>query len=315
MYICAYVYTVVCMECLCAAVPLSLSHPRAYLDSESDGDTPLLNQLRMHLSGFIARLVLSLPRGEARVRLLTSDMKFCLFHLFGNWCGHLGLHKRHFEISRRWEGKMEETLEGMWYHFVFIFVALYFRKILQNALWQDFHGVLNCMLRQNGSMTYPCASHTPRVWICCSVACCSPLVCCWPYVTWDIVFCWHWAAPLQYICWNCPSACRRGCGIWECSYVCAPVHSQVLSTLRTHPSCLQPPPNTFQLTLQHSHSSSHLQTHYRPYLHTHLLTFRPILTPLYSPPNLSACSLYPYLYHHTVEHTTTLSSSSSPSTT
>ena len=78
-----------------------LSLFRTYLDSESDGDTPLLNQLRMHLSGFIARLVLSLPRGEARVRLLTSDMKFCLFHLFGNWCGHLGLVKRNFDISRR----------------------------------------------------------------------------------------------------------------------------------------------------------------------------------------------------------------------
>ena len=82
-------------------LPLSC-HFRNYLDSESDGDTPMLNQLRMHISGFIARLVLSLPRGEARVRLLTNDMKFCLFHLFGNWCGHLGLVKRHYEISRRW---------------------------------------------------------------------------------------------------------------------------------------------------------------------------------------------------------------------
>jgi hypothetical protein len=74
---------------------------RTYLESESDNDGPLLNELRYHLSGFIARLVMSLPRGEARVRLLPTDVKYNLFHLCGNWCGHLGLMQRRFELQRR----------------------------------------------------------------------------------------------------------------------------------------------------------------------------------------------------------------------
>jgi len=46
--------------------------------------------LRLHFSHLISSIVNSLPRGVARLRLFSPEMRYTLFYLFSNWCGMYG---------------------------------------------------------------------------------------------------------------------------------------------------------------------------------------------------------------------------------
>ncbi|XP_063413170.1 protein furry-like isoform X1 [Mytilus trossulus] len=59
---------------------------RQYLESESDKDLPVLQDIRLHFSRFIRQLISNTPM-EYKRSLLTRDLRYSLFHLFANWSG------------------------------------------------------------------------------------------------------------------------------------------------------------------------------------------------------------------------------------
>ena len=59
---------------------------RQYLESESDKDLPILQDIRLHFSRFIRQLISNTPM-EYKRTLLTRDLRYSLFHLFANWSG------------------------------------------------------------------------------------------------------------------------------------------------------------------------------------------------------------------------------------
>ncbi|XP_071510567.1 protein furry homolog-like [Diadema antillarum] len=63
---------------------------RLFLESESDKDSPTLMEIRLHFSGFIARLIRSVP-AEHRASLLPRDVRYSVFFLCGAWCRKLGV--------------------------------------------------------------------------------------------------------------------------------------------------------------------------------------------------------------------------------
>ncbi|KAK3798079.1 hypothetical protein RRG08_034635 [Elysia crispata] len=72
---------------------------RQYLEGENDRDLPILQEIRLHFSGFIQNLISNTPM-EFRRNLLSRDLRYSLFHLFANWSGHFNLNfgpgdKRH----------------------------------------------------------------------------------------------------------------------------------------------------------------------------------------------------------------------------
>ncbi|KAK6173602.1 hypothetical protein SNE40_017022 [Patella caerulea] len=60
---------------------------RQYLEGESDRDLPILQQIRLHFSGFIQNLISNTPL-DLRKTLLSRELRYSLFHLFANWSGH-----------------------------------------------------------------------------------------------------------------------------------------------------------------------------------------------------------------------------------
>lgn len=78
------------MNCSCNLVLFEFLY-RGFLVAESDKDLPVLHQLRLHFSGFIAQMVGSMPQGRARSNLLTAMMRQELFFLFSGWCGVFAL--------------------------------------------------------------------------------------------------------------------------------------------------------------------------------------------------------------------------------
>ncbi|XP_062513570.1 protein furry homolog-like isoform X2 [Corticium candelabrum] len=77
-----------------ALLPIFLDYiegTKGFLVAESDKDLPVLHQLRLHFSGFIAQMVGSMPQGRARSNLLTAMMRQELFFLFSGWCGVFAL--------------------------------------------------------------------------------------------------------------------------------------------------------------------------------------------------------------------------------
>ncbi|GFR96359.1 furry [Elysia marginata] len=63
---------------------------RQYLEGENDRDLPILQEIRLHFSGFIQNLISNTPM-EFRRNLLSRDLRYSLFHLFANWSGHFNL--------------------------------------------------------------------------------------------------------------------------------------------------------------------------------------------------------------------------------
>ncbi|BFZ15206.1 hypothetical protein BsWGS_18245 [Bradybaena similaris] len=63
---------------------------RQYLEGENDRDLPILQEIRLHFSGFIQHLICNTPM-EYRKNLLSRDLRYSLFHLFANWSGHFNL--------------------------------------------------------------------------------------------------------------------------------------------------------------------------------------------------------------------------------
>ncbi|XP_041471022.1 protein furry homolog isoform X2 [Lytechinus variegatus] len=63
---------------------------RLFLESESDKDSPTLMEIRLHFSGFIGRLIRSVP-AEHRANLLPRDVRYSVFFLCGAWCRKLGV--------------------------------------------------------------------------------------------------------------------------------------------------------------------------------------------------------------------------------
>ncbi|XP_078324716.1 protein furry-like isoform X6 [Crassostrea virginica] len=59
---------------------------RQYLESESDRNLPDLQDIRLHFSRFVRELISNTPM-EYKRTLLTRDLRYSLFHLFGNWSG------------------------------------------------------------------------------------------------------------------------------------------------------------------------------------------------------------------------------------
>ncbi|XP_061189012.1 protein furry-like [Saccostrea echinata] len=59
---------------------------RQYLESESDRNLPDLQDIRLHFSRFVRELISHTPM-EYKRSLLTRDLRYSLFHLFGNWSG------------------------------------------------------------------------------------------------------------------------------------------------------------------------------------------------------------------------------------
>ena len=49
-----------------------------------------LTELRLYFAALIANMINSLPKGEARLRLFSPEMRYNLFYLFANWCGLFG---------------------------------------------------------------------------------------------------------------------------------------------------------------------------------------------------------------------------------
>ena len=68
-----------------------MSPPRNYLESETDRIMGFLQELRLHFTILVASIINSLPRGVARLRLFSAEMRYNLFYLFSNWCGLFGL--------------------------------------------------------------------------------------------------------------------------------------------------------------------------------------------------------------------------------
>ncbi|XP_048243647.1 protein furry-like isoform X3 [Haliotis rufescens] len=60
---------------------------RQYLEGENDRDLPILQEIRLHFSGFIQNLICNTPL-ELRKTLLSRDLRYGLFHLFASWSGH-----------------------------------------------------------------------------------------------------------------------------------------------------------------------------------------------------------------------------------
>nr|AOV18883.1 furry [Lymnaea stagnalis] len=60
---------------------------RQYLEGENDRDLPILQEIRLHFSGFIQHLICNTPM-DYRKNLLSRDLRYSLFHLFANWSGH-----------------------------------------------------------------------------------------------------------------------------------------------------------------------------------------------------------------------------------
>ncbi|XP_012945432.1 protein furry homolog isoform X2 [Aplysia californica] len=63
---------------------------RQYLEGENDRDLPILQEIRLHFSGFVQHLICNTPM-EYRKKLLSRDLRYSLFHLFANWSGHFNL--------------------------------------------------------------------------------------------------------------------------------------------------------------------------------------------------------------------------------
>ncbi|KAK0052998.1 protein furry [Biomphalaria pfeifferi] len=77
---------------------------RQYLEGENDRDLPILQEIRLHFSGFIQHLICNTPM-EYRKNLLSRDLRYSLFHLFANWSGHFNLpygpgEKRHYKEDK-----------------------------------------------------------------------------------------------------------------------------------------------------------------------------------------------------------------------
>ncbi|XP_041356858.1 protein furry-like isoform X3 [Gigantopelta aegis] len=60
---------------------------RQYLEGENDRDLPILQEIRLHFSGFIQHLIHNTPM-EYRKSLLSRELRYGLFHLFASWSGH-----------------------------------------------------------------------------------------------------------------------------------------------------------------------------------------------------------------------------------
>ena len=75
--------------------PPSLPPPpsRNYLESETDRVMSYLQELRLYFASFIANVINSFPRGDMRIRLFNSEMRYNLFYLFSTWCGMFGFMK------------------------------------------------------------------------------------------------------------------------------------------------------------------------------------------------------------------------------
>ena len=75
--------------------PSSLPPPssRNYLESETDRVMSYLQELRLYFASFIANVINSFPRGDMRIRLFNSEMRYNLFYLFSTWCGMFGFMK------------------------------------------------------------------------------------------------------------------------------------------------------------------------------------------------------------------------------
>ncbi|GFN79511.1 protein furry homolog isoform x3, partial [Plakobranchus ocellatus] len=76
---------------------------RQYLEGENDRDLPILQEIRLHFSGFIQYLISNTPM-EYRRNLLSRDLRYSLFHLFANWSGH-------FNAGDKRQGKEESWNE------------------------------------------------------------------------------------------------------------------------------------------------------------------------------------------------------------
>ncbi|XP_071950730.1 protein furry homolog-like isoform X2 [Antedon mediterranea] len=63
---------------------------RMFLEGEGDKDSPTLQEIRLHFSGFIHKLIRSMPV-ENRANLLRKEAKYSIFFLCGSWCRKLGL--------------------------------------------------------------------------------------------------------------------------------------------------------------------------------------------------------------------------------
>ncbi|XP_033097375.1 protein furry homolog [Anneissia japonica] len=63
---------------------------RLFLESEGDKDSPTLQEIRLHFSGFIHKLIRSMPV-ENRANLLRKEAKYSIFFLCGSWCRKLGV--------------------------------------------------------------------------------------------------------------------------------------------------------------------------------------------------------------------------------
>ncbi|XP_078684764.1 protein furry homolog-like isoform X1 [Branchiostoma floridae x Branchiostoma belcheri] len=63
---------------------------RMFLESEGDKDSPTLQDIRLHFSGFVHKMIRSIPV-EKRHPLLTQELRYSLFFLLANWCGRFGV--------------------------------------------------------------------------------------------------------------------------------------------------------------------------------------------------------------------------------
>eukprot|EP00058_Branchiostoma_floridae_P025945 XP_002611435.1 hypothetical protein BRAFLDRAFT_63933 [Branchiostoma floridae] len=63
---------------------------RMFLESEGDKDSPTLQDIRLHFSGFVHKMIRSIPVDQRRP-LLTQELRYSLFFLLANWCGRFGV--------------------------------------------------------------------------------------------------------------------------------------------------------------------------------------------------------------------------------
>ncbi|XP_077984034.1 protein furry homolog-like [Glandiceps talaboti] len=80
---------------------------RLVLDSEGDKDSPTLNDIRLHFSGFIRKLIRSVPV-ENRKNLLKQDLRYSLFFLCVNWCRRFGVMYNTFDKNSSYQEKSSD---------------------------------------------------------------------------------------------------------------------------------------------------------------------------------------------------------------
>ncbi|CAH1777850.1 unnamed protein product [Owenia fusiformis] len=72
----------------------------SFLENEGERDLPILQEIRLHFSAFIRNLIRNTPV-ENRGKLLSRDLRYSLFYLFGSWSGQYTVSNTFGSLNRR----------------------------------------------------------------------------------------------------------------------------------------------------------------------------------------------------------------------